>query len=107
MRRHPPSAARDQAGFVLVAVLAMLVILSLLAGTIGAVTQRLRDDELQRQRQLEDEIAMASTRATVLYLLLTQRMTFAGLTVDDQVVLSVDQQVEARGGNEPIGIMPV
>ncbi len=99
---------RAQAGFVLVATLGMLVVLSILAGTVAAITQRLRDDELERQRQLEDRIAMASTRATVFYLLATQRVTLGGLTVDDRVVLSLDQEYDERAtGNEQIGIMPV
>ena len=51
-------------GFVLIAVLGVLVILSILGATIGVITQRLRDEQFLRQRQLHDEIAMASTRAT-------------------------------------------
>lgn len=72
-------------GFVLVLVLAMLVVLSLLAGSIAAVTARLRDQAQQRQQQLTDAIDIASTRATVLYLLNTQRMTVGGVTVDRNV----------------------
>jgi len=95
-------------GFVLVAVLAMLVILSLLAGTIAQVAQRVRDDEVERQRIIQDEIDLASTRATLFYLLASQRMTFGGLTVDDQVVLSEDQQLDARRTREdPIAVMAV
>lgn len=91
----------------LVAVLAMLVVLALLAGAVAQVTQRLRDDQLERQRLLQDEIAMAGTRATLLYLLASQRMTFGGLTIDDQVVLTDDQQREADEGGSPVAIMAV
>ncbi len=84
MKRHSPMRARAQ-GFVLVLVLAMLVVLSLLAGSIAGVTARLRDQAQVRQTQLRDSIDIASTRATVLYLLNTQRMTLGGVTVDNRV----------------------
>lgn len=89
----PPSRQR---GFVLVLVLAMLVVLSLLAGTVAEVTNRLREQAAVRQRQMQDELDMASTRASVLYLLSTQPMTYAGLTVDARVA-QARQQVEAAG----------
>lgn len=94
-------------GFVLIAVLAVLVILSVLASVIGAITQRLRDEQIVHERQLREQIAMASTRATVLYLLTSQRMTFGGLTVDDRIVLSEDERVSQRNGDEPLSYMPV
>ena len=98
---------RPPGGFVLVLVLAVLVILSVLGATVGAITQRLRDEQLERQRQLDAEIALASTRATVLYLLTSQRMTFGGLTVDSQVVLSEDERAGQRSGEQSISYMPV
>jgi type II secretory pathway component PulK len=98
---------RQRRGFVLVTVLAMLVILSLLAGTVGAITQRLRDEQLERQRLLQAEIDMASTRASVVYLLLTQRMTFGGLTVDDRVVLSEDERADRQPDADQLSFMPV
>lgn len=108
MHRQPATARRPgQRGFVLVAVLAMLVVLALLAGAVAQVTQRLRDDQFERQRLVQDEIAMAGTRATLLYLLTSQRMTFGGLTIDDQIVLTDDQQREADAGVRQVGIMAV
>lgn len=98
---------RTRGGFVLIAVLALLVILSVLAAVIGAIAQRLRDEQVVRERQLREEIAMASTRATVLYLLTSQRMTFGGLTVDDRTVLSEDERRAQRMGDEPLSYMPV
>ena len=74
-------------GFVLVLVLAMLVILGLLAGTIAAVTGRLAEQAQQRAQATRDAVDIASTRATVLYLLSTQRMTLGGHTVDNLVSL--------------------
>ena len=75
--------ARGEGGFVLVLVLAMLVVLSLLAGSIAATTARLLEQARQREQAMQDELDMASTRANVLYLLATQRMTVGGVTVDN------------------------
>lgn len=97
---------RGQRGFVLVLVLAMLVLLSLLAGTVAEVTNRLRDQAAARQRQMQDELDMASTRASVLYLLSTQPMTYAGLTVDARVA-QARHQVEAMGGLFEFDAQPV
>ena len=76
---------RRERGFVLVLVLAMLVVLGLLAGTIAAITGRLLEQSQQRGRAMQDAVDIANTRATVLYLLATQRMTLGGLTVDNMV----------------------
>ena len=103
MRRYPGQAN----GFVLVLVLGVLVVLSLLAAGIAATAQRLRDEELDRQAALQDALDMADTRAGVIYLLLTQRRTFGGLTVDARVALSQDEQVVAQSGDEPLSLMPV
>lgn len=78
--------ARAAGGFVLVLVLAMLVVLSLLAGGIAATTARLRDQAEARQRDLQDQIDIAGTKATLYYLLTTQPMTIGGLTVDNRIV---------------------
>lgn len=72
-------------GFVLVLVLAMLVVLGLLAGTVAAITGRLAAQSQQRAQAMQDALDIASTRATVMYLLSTQRMTLGGLTVDNLV----------------------
>ncbi len=95
-------------GFVLILVLAMLVVLSLLAGSIAGVTARLRDQAQFRQTRLNDSIDIASTRATVLYLLNTQRMTIGGVTVDRNVSLGENgvrpiESDEDLGSQLPIG----
>ena len=100
-------ANRGQRGFVLIAVLAVLVILSILGASMGAITQRLRDQQLERQRQLQSDIAMATTQATAIYLLTSQRMTFGGLTVDDRMVLNEDELRARREGERPTSFMPV
>ena len=97
---------RPQSGFVLVLVLAMLVVLALLAGTVAGLTNRLRDQSLIRQRQMQDELDMASTRASLLYLLSTQPMTYAGLTVDQRVA-DARAQLEAQGGSFEFDAQPV
>ncbi|MGI8559871.1 MAG: type II secretion system protein GspK [Luteimonas sp.] len=97
----------SQRGFVLVAVLAVLVMLSILGAAVATITQRLGDEQIERDRQLRAEVAMASTRATVMYLLTSQRMTFGGLTVDDRVVLSEDERRIQQQGDETLSFMPV
>lgn len=97
---------RPQGGYVLVLVLGMLVVLSLLAGTVASTTARLREQALERQRLMQDELDMASTRASVLYLLSTQPMTYAGLTVDGSV-LARRAQAEATGGIFEFDAQPV
>lgn len=96
----------SQQGFVLVLVLAMLVVLSLLAGTVADITSRLRDQALVRQRQAQDELDMASTRASALYLLSTQPMTYAGLTVDASIVGNRNK-IESIGGSYEFDAQPV
>lgn len=100
-------ARHRQSGFVLVLVLAMLVILSFLAGTVASITQRLLEQEGQRKRLEDAELDIASTKATVFYLLLTQRMTFGGLTVDDSVVMTEDERASQDGMSTPILLSPV
>ena len=94
-------------GFVLVLVLAMLVVLSVLAGTIAATVARLRDQALERRQQLQAEIDMASTRATLFYLLSTQPMTMGGLTVDKRIANARDATQQVSGDYDfqalPIG----
>lgn len=87
----------------LVLVLAMLVVLGLLAGTIAAVTARLLDQAQQRAQAMQDELDIASTRATALYLLSTQRMTVGGLTVDNLV--SDGEEVRVLQAGDEMGSM--
>ena len=93
-------------GFVLVLVLAMLVVLSLLAGGIAATTGRLREQAEERQRDLQDQIDIASTKATLYYLLSTQPMTVGGLTVDDRIA-SARSRAERAGEEFQFTATPV
>ena len=89
--------ADGQRGFVLVLVLAMLVVLSLLAGSVAAITSRLRDQAHFRQTRLRDSIDIASTRATVLYLLNTQRMTVGGDSYSKPTVANTETGANGPG----------
>lgn len=97
---------RDQ-GFVLVLVLAMLVVLSLLAGGIAATTGRLAAQSQQRAQRMQDAVDMASTRATVLYLLATQRMTYGGLTVDRLVSFGSEGVREIQSEQDLESSLPI
>ena len=99
--------ADGQRGFVLVLVLAMLVVLSLLAGSVAAITSRLRDQAQFRQTRLRDSIDIASTRATVLYLLNTQRMTVGGVTVDRQVSFGEGGVRQIESDEDLMSALPV
>lgn len=94
-------------GFVLVLVLAMLVVLSLLAGGIAATTARLAEQSQQRAQRMQDEVDIASTRATVMYLLSTQRMTLGGLTVDRLVSFGSDGVREIQSDTDLESSLPI
>lgn len=99
--------SRRDHGFVLVLVLAMLVVLGLLAGTIAAVTGRLAEQARQRAQFTQDAVDIASTRATLLYLLSTQRMTVGGLTVDNLVSFGEDGVRPMQSQADLESILPV
>lgn len=88
--RHPP-AARDARGFVLLAVLVALTVISMLAAAVAVVSARAVAEAQADSDGFRAEIDAIGTRDTVLYLLATRRQTMGGLTVDDQVVLSAGQ----------------
>jgi type II secretory pathway component PulK len=98
---------RRQRGFILVLVLAILVILSVVASSVAVTAGRLGEQEQERLRAMQSELDMADTRAGVLYLLLTQRRTFGGLTVDARVVLNDDEMRAQQGGDDVLSLMPV
>lgn len=75
MRPHPD-------GFVLVAVLWVLAALSLLAAHIDAVTTSRVEYARHAKRSLERTLDRRSTRATVTYLLATNRMNHRGLILE-------------------------
>ncbi|MCP4702608.1 MAG: general secretion pathway protein GspK [Gammaproteobacteria bacterium] len=70
-----------QHGFVLAATLWILAIITIAAGFFSLWAYRAAVLANDMQADLQGEIDIQSTRATVLYLLSTQRYTYAGLTV--------------------------
>ncbi len=108
-RRWPAAALRSgaQGGFILLTVIAILVVLVLLAAATATTTNRVRADQARDDVQMVGEIDGFSTRATVLYLLGTQRLTFGGLTVDDQVRLTADELAAKNDGEDVHSNLPV
>lgn len=80
----------------LVAVLVALVVLTLLASAVAVVSERAVAEAHADANAFDGEIAAVGTRDSVLYLLSTQRQTYGGLTVDQQVVWSVGQATAIR-----------
>ncbi len=108
MNGRPGFASRTAArGFVLLLVLGVLVVLSLLAGAIAITVDRVRHDQQIADQRLQGELELRSTEATVLFLLATQRITFAGLTVDDKIVLTPSEQEQVKEGESVISFAPV
>lgn len=107
---RPRARARREHGFVLVAVLVALVVITLLAAAVALVSARAVAEAQADADAFDGEIAMTSTRDTLLYLLNSQRQTFAGITVDQQMVWSSGQaialreDVEERSGQSPLPI---
>ncbi len=92
-------------GFVLVTVLWFLFILTLIIGFFATWVQRELDTAQQLQADTQYQIAYHDTRATLLYLLSTQRFTFAGLTLPGMVVPTITSIDDLDSGtlNLPIG----
>jgi DNA uptake protein ComE-like DNA-binding protein len=72
-------------GFALLAVLVILLLLSMVAASVALVSERSVADAQRRVDDAAFRREAFSTRETLLYLLATQRVTVAGLTIDDQV----------------------
>lgn len=110
-RPVPGGNARRERGFVLVAVLVALVVITLLASAVALVSERAMAEAQADVGAFEGEIATTGTRDTVLYLLNTQRQTFGGLTVDQQVVWSVGQATASRPTDndfdDAISLLPI
>lgn len=90
------SLPRGQTGFVLVAVLVALVVLTLLATAIATTSERAMREARENTDAFEAEVAMTSTRDTLLFMFSTQRRTFGGLTIDKQVSWSAGQATASR-----------
>lgn len=101
---------RNDSGFILVAVLVALVVISLLAAAVAVVSERAVAEAQAQNEAFRGEIAMASTRETLFYLLTSQRQTYGGLTVsDDQVWVAGQAIAERPVGDDDAGmsLLPV
>lgn len=104
VRDHGNARPSGHSGFVLIAVLVLLVVLSLLAGTVALVAQRAVAEAREDDEIFRGELDVLSSRDTLLFMLATQRVTLAGLTVDDAAnttMVPVDEDIEG------LSIMPV
>lgn len=93
-------------GFILLAVLVALVVITLLATAVATVSSRAVDQALQDGQQVDAEIAQFSTRETLMFLLATQRQTVAGLSVDDQVTYSYGNALYTPDPDDAMGLPP-
>lgn len=83
---------QDARGFALLTVIATIVVLTLLSSAITLTVDRLRATSAAQQEALNGEIAAYSTRSTILFMLGTQRMTYGGLTVNQVIVRTPQEQ---------------
>ena len=92
-------ARANAGGFVLVIVLATLVVLTLLATAVATSAERAIGAARQDADRFDSELAMRSTRETLLFMLATQRQTLAGLTVNESdASASITQVAEDPDG---------
>ena len=108
--KHLVSRSMRNAGFALLMVLGALVVLTLLAGATATTVARLREAAMHQRAQLLGTIDAYSTQQTVLFMLVTQRMTFGGLTVNNSMVMNAQDQamqMQAQPGVPVISFTPV
>lgn len=91
----------------LIMVIGMVVVLLMLASIAAVTVNRMRDDQARENARIQAMVDSQSTKATLLYLMSTQRVTFAGLTVDDQMPLSTDEKEMLAEGETPLSNSPV
>lgn len=106
-RSSSPGGHRHGQGFALVAVLVALTVITLLASAVALSTQRAVREASENADNFAADVAMTSTRDTLLFLINTQRQTYAGITVDRQVVWSAGQATASRPMNaDDFGLPP-
>ncbi len=104
-RQH--ASTRTQAGgYILLATLAIVLVMTLLASMIAVTTARALEDRRHADDKLQATLDAVSTQSTVFYLLSTQRQTFAGLTVDDRLVMSADEAFDQKDFSTAISLVP-
>ncbi len=102
-----PPRRQAAGGFILLTVIAILVVMVLLATAAATISNRVRNDQLRDDARMAGELDAFSTRATALYLLGTQRLTFGGLTVDNQLRLTASEQTEKDESGSVFSNLPV
>ena len=88
-----------QKGFVLVATIWLLAILALAAGTFALWVERALERAQQGSNETQGAIDIAATRATLFYLLSTNSMSQAGLTLpsaNKPAAMSIDEFISGR-----------
>ncbi|HEX5306373.1 MAG TPA: hypothetical protein VFW82_09840, partial [Dyella sp.] len=88
-------------------VIGMLVVVSLLAAAMATTVMRMRADQQREDALVEGLRDAQSTEATAIYLLIGQRVTFAGLTIDNQLPMTADERTMLAQGEVPISNVPV
>lgn len=101
------ASLRQQRGYILLLTMGFLVVLILLASAIATLTERELAEQARREQMSQDALDEQSTRATVLYLLASQRMTFGGLTVDDRLRFTQDEARFAEDSEGLVTLLPV
>jgi len=94
-----------QRGFILVATLWVLAILTVAASFFALWTQRSLVIAQNLTADVHGEIALQSTLATLLYLLSTQRFTIAGMTIpaSEETETIINQMILGEGSILPVG----
>ena len=77
-----PSSPNAGNGFILVATLWILAALAVLAAYINAVAEANVAQAIGIKRAIDEDLALRSTEATLLYLLATNRMNYRGLLLE-------------------------
>ncbi len=98
-----------QRGFILAATLWLLAILTLAAGFFSLWTQRAVDLAVENREDIQARIEMHDSFSGLLYLLASQRMTLAGLTLPDdpRIVPEISMQEITMNLLEGNHVLPV
>lgn len=99
------SMKRTQQGFVLVATLWVLAALTLFVGYFSVVIDKVQNQAYELKQKVQADLQIRATEATVLYLAATKAMSYAGLKIDNEEVVSLVNPLDGKNvllarGNE-------
>lgn len=95
---------RQQRGFILVTTLWILAAMTLMVGFFALWSQRAVELAGGLQSDIQAEIDISSTKATLLYLFSTQTMNVAGLTLMDTAAFEeLQARLQASQDDDPLG----